>query len=91
MNALRRDRFLASNLTYIYFMVDPVGLCWFCCFGFLVVIVVMWLVVWEIVVVVSVVVVGRGGGCVVVVIAVIGCSVMGLGLGMLKKRDREEE
>ena len=51
---------LVVVLVFLFFVADPVGLCWFCCFGFL--------VVGVIVVVVLVAVVGRGDGCVVVVI-----------------------
>ena len=45
-----------------------------------------------IMVVVLVAVVSCGGGCIVGVIVVAGCLVLlGLGLGVLKKRDRKEE
>ena len=51
---------LVVVLVFLFFVADLVGLCWFCCFGFL--------VVGVIVVVVLVAVVGRGDGYVVVVI-----------------------
>ena len=44
-----------------------------------------------IVVVVLVVVGGDGGCCVIAVIVIAGCSILGLSLGVLKRRDKEEE